>query len=214
MGQDLARGIVPAAALAVLTLAGCSAAPDSGTAVRDKSAKQPSQSAEAEATAKGASIGRTGTPCVLPVSFTTAADWTAEKVKAGDDPVFGSIARQGTVKLVCEIDAKPTGYIGYLRVWTGDDAGTPRKVLEGFMAEESKATTVRYRETKAGDLPATEVTYLRTTELADEPKKERALAVSTPRGAVVLHLGGLDTWEHEQMLPAYELAKETMVATG
>ncbi|MBT2394865.1 hypothetical protein J7E89_02445 [Streptomyces sp. ISL-100] len=195
-------------------LVGCSSAPDGGTAVRDKSAKQPSQSAEAEATAKGAIIGRTGTPCVLPVSFTTAADWTAEKVKSGDDPVFGSIAEQGTVKLVCEIDAKPAGNFGYLRVWTGDDAGAPRKVLEGFMAEESEATKIRYRETMAGDLPATEVTYLRTTELADEPKKERALAVSTPRGAVVLHLGGLDTGEHEQMLPAYELAKETMAATG
>lgn len=216
MGHDLARGIVPAAALAVLMLAGCSPSPVGGTAVQDQPAKKPSRSGKTGAgtAAEGAAIGGAGTPCALPVSFSTAADWTAEKVTAGDDPAFGSLAEQGTVKLVCEIDAKPAGNIGYLRVWTGDGAGTPRKVLEGFMADEKKAGPVRYRETRAGELPATEVTYIITSEFLDEPKKERALAVTTPHGAVVLHLGGLDTQEHEQMLPAYELAKKTMAATG
>ncbi|MFE9396315.1 lipoprotein [Streptomyces flavidovirens] len=224
MAQDLGRGNVPAAALAipaalaVLMLAGCSSAPDGGTGVRDKPAKGPNESAQARAkvrtAAKGATVGGAGTPCALPVSFSTATDWTAEKVTVGDDPVFGSLAKQGTVELVCEIDAKPAGNIGYLRVWTGDDTGTPREVLEGFMADEKKAGTVRYRETKAGELPATEVTYTTTSELLDGPKKERALAVNTSRGAVVLHLGGMDTREHEQMLPAYELAKKTMSAGG
>lgn len=217
MEQNAARGIVPAVALAVLVLAGCSTAPDSGTADRAKPAGETNGSAKAGAgsgtAAKGAVIGGAGTPCVLPVSFGTAADWTAEKVTAGDDPAAGSLARQGSVKLVCEIDAKPAGSIGYLRVWTGKATGTPREVLEAFMADEKKAGTVRYRETEAGELPAAEVTYLITSELLDEQKKERALAVTTPRGSVVLHLGGLDTQEHEAMLPAYELAKRTMAAT-
>ena len=43
-------------------------------------------------------------------------------------------------------------------------------------------------------------------------KEQRALAVTTKRGPVVLHLGGLDTEEHRAMLPAYELAKRTLRA--
>ncbi|MGW7055436.1 lipoprotein [Streptomyces sp. NPDC054887] len=223
MGQVKARCVVPAA-LAVLLLAGCSSAPDGGAAGQGRPAEQPSGGAGAKAGAKvgakaadrkAALVGSAGTPCALPVSFRTAADWTAEKVTAGDeDDAFASLARQGSVKLVCEIDAKPAGNIGFLRVWTGAGGGTPREVLESFMADEKNAGTVRYRETKAGELPATEVTYLVTSEFQDEPKKERALAVVAPGGAVVLHLGGLDTAEHEQMLPAYDLARSTMAVTG
>ncbi|MGX1881492.1 lipoprotein [Streptomyces sp. NPDC055287] len=214
MRQDLTRCIVPAA-LAVLVLAGCSSAPDGGAAARDEPAKKRGAQAGARAgtTAEGAPLGGAGTPCALPVSFSTAPDWSAEKVTAGDDPEFASLAKQGTVELVCEIDAKPAGNIGFLRVWTSDGTGTPRKVLEDFMADEKNAGTIRYRETKAGELPATEVTYVITSEFLDEPKKERALAVTTRKGAAVLHLGGLDTQEHQQMLPAYELAKKTMAAT-
>ncbi|GHB06199.1 lipoprotein [Streptomyces chryseus] len=219
MGQNVARGIGPVAAVAVavLMLAGCSSAPDGGAAARDQPAKKPGGSAPAGTRddAEGAALGGSGTACALPVTFRTAADWTAEKVTAGDeDDVFSSLARQGPVKLVCEIDAKPAGNIGYLRVWTGEGGGSPREVLEGFMADEKNAGTIRYRETEAGELPAVEVTYLITSELLDEPKKERALAVGAPGGTVVLHLGGLDTQEHEQMLPAYELARKTMAATG
>ncbi|OEJ28438.1 hypothetical protein BGM19_04670 [Streptomyces agglomeratus] len=217
MGQNVARGIVPAVALTVLVLAGCSTAPERDTADRAEPAGETSGSAKAGAgsgsAAEGAVIGGAGTPCALPVSFSTAADWTAEKVTAGDDPAFASLVRQGGVNLVCEIDAKPAGSVGYLRVWTGKGKGTPREVLEGFMADEKKAASVRYRPTEAGELAAAEVTYLITGEFESEPKKERALAVSTPGGSVVLHLGGLDTQEHEAMLPAYELAKRTMAVT-
>ncbi|GAA1523062.1 hypothetical protein GCM10009730_34110 [Streptomyces albidochromogenes] len=215
MGHNVARGIAPL--VAVLMLAGCSSAPDGGAAARDQPAGKAGGSAPAGARdgAEGARLGGRGTPCALPVTFRTAADWTAEKVTAGDeDDVFSSLARQGSVTLVCEVDAKPAGNIGFLRVWTGEGGGSPREVLEGFMADEKNAGTIRYRKTEAGEFPAVEVTYLITSELLDEPKKERALAVAAPGGAVVLHLGGLDTQEHEQMLPAYELARKSMAATG
>ncbi len=38
--------------------------------------------------------------------------------------------------------------------------------------------------------------------------------MSTPKGVVVLALGGLDTGEHEQMLPAYQLAKQSLTVTA
>ncbi|KOV56159.1 hypothetical protein ADK64_41460 [Streptomyces sp. MMG1121] len=49
-----------------------------------------------------------------------------------------------------------------------------------------------------------------TSKLLEETKKETALAVSTPDGPVVLHLGGMDMEEHEAMRPAYELARQTL----
>jgi hypothetical protein len=39
------------------------------------------------------------------------------------------------------------------------------------------------------------------------------LAVRAPGGMVVLDLGGLDTEEHRSMVPAYEFAKSTLVAS-
>jgi hypothetical protein len=47
-------------------------------------------------------------------------------------------------------------------------------------------------------------------EVLDEQRTESAFAVATPDGPVVVHLGGLDSEEHREMLPAYELAKQTL----
>ncbi|MFQ6142464.1 lipoprotein [Streptomyces seoulensis] len=38
-------------------------------------------------------------------------------------------------------------------------------------------------------------------------------AVAADAGPVVLHLGGLDSGEHDEMIPAYGLAKRTLRAT-
>ncbi|MGC5365437.1 lipoprotein [Streptomyces sp. DT24] len=224
------RGTAAAAlaVLATLTVAGCSsdstspadsaASSDSGSA---KATGKPAGKAGAEADAKtgvkaavgGGTIGGPGSPCAaLPVTFDIAADWKAAAVTMDPDPeVAALLGRQGPVEAACELDAKPAGNIGYIRVWTGKPgADTPRKVLQRFVAAEKGAGAVTYRETTAGTLPATEVTYTVTVELLDESKKERAFAVATPSGPVVVHLGGLDTGEHEAMLPAYELARKTL----
>ena len=112
----------------------------------------------------------------------------------------------------CEIDAKPAGNIGFLRVWTGKPGDADaRTVLKEFVAAEKGAEQAKYRAFKTADgVTGAEVTYMYTSEALDETKEERALAVATKRGPVVLHLGGLDTDEHRAMLPAYELARRTL----
>ncbi|MGA5100735.1 lipoprotein [Streptomyces lavendulocolor] len=165
--------------------------------------------------AKGVTIGGKGAPCPLPVMFETEPEWTAERVTVSEDPDFAALARQGTVTLSCEVDAKPAGHIGFLRVWTGDAPGAaPREVLEAYVGAEKGASKAAYAQTRAGALPAAEVTFTVSGEFTDGPKPERAFAVATPRGAVVVHLGGLDAGEHRAMLPAYERAKRTIALAG
>jgi len=189
-----------------------------------------------DAAERGGTIGASGTACELPVAFDIAKYWKAEAVdaravsdKASDktsgsgtaepedepgDDVAGSLLRQGPVTAACEVDAKPAGDIGYLRVWTGepgdDDA---RTVLEAFVADEDGASKVTYRTFTAVDLAGVEAAYQYTSEILDETKQEHAPAVTTVRGPVVLHLGGLDDEEHRAMLPAFELAKRTLHST-
>ncbi|MFI0163093.1 lipoprotein [Streptomyces sp. NPDC017095] len=222
-------GVVAAAALAAL-LGGCAQpADDDGK----KSASTPSGSTGATAgdtsakaaAARGGTVGPAGSACELPVRFAVAQGWKAKAVEAvkepaqtangGDDDLAAALdglLRQGPVTAACEIDAKPAGHLGFLRVWTGGpgdaDAGG---VLRAFVAAEDGSGKAAYHSfTTGGGLAAVEVEYLYTSKLLEETKKESAFAVSTPGGPVVLHLGGLDTGEHEAMRPAYELAKQTL----
>ncbi|MFK4101980.1 lipoprotein [Streptomyces sp. NPDC019531] len=186
--------------VALLTgvLAGCSDGEETAHGASTPSARPSSTTA-----ATGGTMGAVGSACELPVTFDIAKSWTAESVEA---PL-----RQGPVSLACEVDAKPAGNIGYLRVWAGEP-GTDdtQKVLEAFVAAEDGASKAQYRSFKAGEFTGVEVEYLYTGELLDESKKESAFAVTTADGPVVVHLGGLDTEEHEEMLPAYELAQRTL----
>ena len=117
--------------------------------------------------------------------------------------------------MACEIDAKPAGHLGFLRVWTGAPAtGTPKKALETYLGGEKNVKNAKFSDVKVGGLAATEVVFDTYSELLEETKPQRALAVSTPRGVAVLVLGGLDADENKAMLPAYELAKRTLTPTG
>ncbi|MFB8349246.1 lipoprotein [Streptomyces niveus] len=216
--RKLIRRSVPAMLLVAL-VAGCSSDPDpapgSGSDRKGGDGAASPAGDAAKQAEKGGTIGAAGSPCALPVTFTLAAKWTAEAVEidAAADAALAELARQGPVEMACEIDAKPAGNIGYLRVWTADTTdSTPREVLEAFVAADKTASDAEYRETKAGSLPAAEVGYITTSEVLDESKKERALAVTTPKGVALIHLGGLDGAEHDAMLPAFELARETLRA--
>jgi len=148
----------------------------------------------------------------LPVSFDLAQSWLAKPV-AGDPA--GGLGKQGDLTLRCEVDAKPAGHLGFLRVWAGGKAGDdPAKALDSFLAADRNLIDRQQRATKAGALSAAEVTYVRDNPAVGSRKRERALAVSTPKGVVVLALGGLDTGVHEQMLPAYQLAKQSLTVTA
>ncbi|MDW4903781.1 lipoprotein [Streptomyces sp. ADMS] len=226
VGAGNTRHRLVQAVLLVTVLAGCSEAADDDAKAKVKTAESASSSTDGTGAESGGSIGADGSACELPVTFDIAEEWTAEAVDAGSggdasggtdgelaDELADAFLRQGPVSLACEVDAKPAGHIGYLRVWTGapGDADA-RTVLEAFVTDDDAASKARYSTFKAGGLTGVEVEYLYTSEFLDEPKTEHALAVTTPRGPVVVHLGGLDSEEHEAMLPAYELAKRTLKA--
>ncbi|WP_329438984.1 lipoprotein [Streptomyces canus] len=192
-------------ALLAGVLTGCSEAAEGD---ESKASARPTATAETSgphdtAATSGGTIGAAGSACELPVTFDIAKSWKAEAVET---PLS-----QGPVSLACEIDAKPAGNIGFLRVWAGKsgDADT-RAVLEAFLAAEDGVTKEKYRTFTSGGVSGVEVEYLYSSELLDETKKESAFAVATAGGPVVVHLGGLDTEEHEEMLPAYDLARRTL----
>ncbi|MFE6700208.1 lipoprotein [Streptomyces sp. NPDC057718] len=221
-----------AAAAAAMTLAGCSSSAGTGAddggstpapalsssapagAPAKAAEKAGTDTAEAEdvkAAAKGGRLGGAGSACELPVTFDLAARWKPKPIELEPDSILADLAEQGTVKMVCEIDAKPTGNIGFLRVWRGEASEEdPQAVLKAFVADDPQAGEATYSQGKAGALAAAEVAYTGHSALLDEPKEERAFAVSTPEGPVLVHLGGMDTEEHTAMLPAYELAKKSL----
>jgi hypothetical protein len=175
--------------------------------------------------ASGGSVGAAGSPCELPVAFDTAKNWKAEAIDTGTaeggDEVAAELAEallhQGPFTAACEIDAKPAGNIGFLRVWTGEagaEAGDARALLKEFVKAEGDTSKAKYSDFSSdSEVSGAEVEYLYTSQALEETKKERAFLTVTAEGPVVVHLGGLDTGEHEDMLPAYELAKRTLRAT-
>jgi uncharacterized protein YkuJ len=203
------------AALLAGVLTACSEGAENATDSEPERTTSASASpAAAEPVKSGGTLGPAGSACELPVTFDLAADWEPEAIDAagaGDSEAVADLLRQGPVAAACEVDAKPAGHIGFLRVWTGKPgAQDPRTVLEGFVAAEDGNSKERYRTFEADGVTGAEVAYLHTNRLLEETKQEHAFAVVTDSGPVVVHLGGLDTAEHEDMLPAYELAKQTL----
>ncbi|MFC5216497.1 lipoprotein [Streptomyces coerulescens] len=219
-----ARRRLAQVALLAGVLTGCSGAAEDDARTSASASASADAAAEAGDTAvkSGGTIGAAGSACPLPVTFDIAEDWEAEAIDTGTggseesdselaQELADALLHQGPVTAACEVDAKPAGNIGFLRVWTGEPGdGDARAVLREFVAAEKGASKAKYSTFEAGGLSGTEVKYLVTSELLEETKEEAALAVTTKRGPVVLHLGGMDTDEHRAMLPAYELAKRTL----
>jgi hypothetical protein len=141
------------------------------------------------------------------VTFGLQASWRPQAVALGPDDPLASLARRGTLTLVCEIDAKPAGAIGFLRVYTGK-AGDPRAALTGFIGASAQAPV--FSEQRVGDLPLLEVAYQAKSELEDTLEPERAFAVQAGSQLVVVALDSLDGDEQAAMLPAFELAKSSL----
>ncbi|MGJ7419389.1 lipoprotein [Streptomyces cinereoruber] len=200
------RPLVPALLAAGALLTGCGG-PEPLPEVTPGA--RPTAEVSAAKPVAAASLGGPGTACALPVSFSLAKAWEPEAVEDPEDPDFAELTRQGPATVRCEVDAKPAGHVGFLRVWTAGK-GPARTALEGFVKAEKGSSGASYRETTAGALPAVEVTYTVRSALLDEDKEERAFAVAVPEGVVVVHLAGMDTGEHRAMLPAYELARTTL----
>jgi hypothetical protein len=194
-----------------LVLAGCTTTDAAGGGGGDaKAAGAQPWLDDTKAAAAAGPVGAKGSACPLPVTFEVAKSWKPKAIETKPDDELGALVRQGNFTAKCEIDAKPAGILGFLRVWTDTvpDADA-RKALEEYVGTYKYATEPQYREVKAGSVTGAEVTYVTAAPESDK-KRERALAVPTPQGVVVLQVGGLDTDEHEQMLPAYVLAKQTL----
>ncbi|SED43545.1 hypothetical protein SAMN05216483_3833 [Streptomyces sp. 2131.1] len=206
MTRRTVRGLLPVL-LAAATVTGCSSDADSGDGAKAEKSAAPA----AKAAAKGGTVGGAGSGCELPVTFDLAKDWKPKAVSVDPDSELAELGTQGPVTMVCEIDAKPAGHIGFLRVWQGKDKGaSPRETLESFVKADENSSKAVYKEVDAGKPALTEVTYTLHSELMDEDRPAHAFALSTPGGPVVVHLGGLDSAEHGGMLPAYELAKASV----
>ncbi len=154
---------------------------------------------------------RVDATCDLPVSFGLAESWKPKPVTIEADDPLAELARRGPLTMACEIDAKPAGNIGFLRVWTGA-TGDLRTVLTGFIG--SAAQEPVFAELPIGGRPGLEVTYRQKSQLDDALDPEKAFIVTTGQGVAVVSLDSLDSEEHKAMLPAYELAKSSLTVTG
>ncbi|WP_371772742.1 lipoprotein [Streptomyces sp. NBC_01438] len=218
MRRRTVRGPAPVllasvALLASAALTGCSSEPGGGTEADTKpGGGAAAHGAGDKAVARGGTVGGSGSGCELPVAFDLARHWKAKAVVPEEpDSEFAALGRQGPVAMVCEIDAKPAGHIGFLRVWQGDGrSGTAREALEGFVKADENASKITYTESTAGKLSVAEAGYTVHSKIMEESRPARAFAVATPDGPVVVHLGGLDAQEHAGMLPAFELAKRSI----
>jgi len=170
----------------MLSVAGCGDGAESGTGPWSDGV-----SPAASATKIGA-----GEPCPLPVTMDIAEKWEPQGVPAGT-------FQQGGLELVCEVDAKPAGPVGFIRVWTG--AAQPRAALEAYLADQKDTSEITYRDTEVGSGTGTEVVWK-----SGDSGRKRAFAAATPAGAVVVVAGGIDDEEYEALLPGYLLAKNSL----
>ncbi|MET8831372.1 lipoprotein [Streptomyces sp. NPDC004610] len=193
-----------AVAVAVLAVAGCSGG--GGGADGKPSASAPADEASAAPAAEvksGGTLGGAGSACELPVTFDIAEEWTVDSVDA--------LWEMGPVSAACEIDARPAGHVGFIRVWTGEPGeDDPEAVLAAYLAVETGSTNsgVRYRPFEIDGVTAVEVSYTTTDDLGERP--DLAFALPTPDGPVIIDLDTPDAHEHGAMMPAYEMAKRTL----
>jgi hypothetical protein len=178
-----------------------------------RAAEPPSADASSGGLGSGKMVGAKGSACELPVTFELAASWKPKAVKMDPDSPLAELARKGPLTMVCEVDGKDTGDIGFIRVWSDAKAkGSPRESLLTMMSGEKVKKSV-LKDLTLGGAQAAEVTYDKYSEATEEFRTERAFAVRTPRGAVVVTLGGFDAQE-QGMVSAYELAKRTLAVNS
>lgn len=197
------------ALLAAALLTACGTTPEPKAAAPGPTTVSPTASPSPSA---ARALGGPGTACVLPVSFSLTEGWEPEEVDAPADPDFADLVKQGPATVVCEAKAEGTPHIGFLRVWTAPK-GRVRPTLDAFVkADKSKGLALTDLTVGgaggSGGVAAVEARYSVFSELTEEWRKERAFAVTTAKGVVVVELGGLDA-EEDDVVAAYELAKRT-----
>lgn len=165
-------------------------------------------------------LGPAGSACVLPVSFDLPPLWKPKAVDVVELGELASLYRNGPFTAVCEVDAKPAGEIGFLRVYTASGrTGSPRSHLEAFIAAENpearkagnfEVGKTGYRDLTIGGEPAAEVTYETYNKAMEHESKYSAFALNTARGAVVVKLSPFGADEYANVRPAFDLAERTL----
>lgn len=143
--------------------------------------------------AAGGKIGP-GTACAIPATLSTAAKWKPKDVS-------GAGVTAGGVTLRCEIDAKPAGVLGFIRVYTyegGDAQQALTALLDSPLLGGKKSAEQRV---KIGGKSGVEAALA-----AESTGPGRAFAA----GGVVVVWRGLDEAEFASGLPAYVLARTSI----
>jgi hypothetical protein len=195
------RGSI-AALLIALALTGC--ADEGDHPMADGTWSPPASPAPSgEAAAVGipppaAAAGKSTAACPKGLAFDLAKDWKAKPI--ADDVAMFDV---GGNHPVCEVDGKPAGVIGFLRVYVSPHE--PRKALETIVGAEKDVDKQGYEDVPVGGGSGVEVVYT----IGDNAR--RAFAVRAGSGSVLVTWGGLDVAEFNAGLAAYELAKHTAV---
>lgn len=188
------------ATLAAVALTGCDSDDKKTAAAQTESA----------AAAAGPRVGAAGSGCELPITFGLTADWKPKQVTVEENDPLLALAKKGPFTMACEIDAKPAGNIGFLRVWTGAPAELEPS-LTAFIGD--RAQQPKFTELKIGGKPALEVDYQQKSQLDDAVEPEKAFVVDTGAGLIAISLDSFDAGEHQEMLPAYELARTSLTVS-
>ncbi|WIM94216.1 lipoprotein [Actinoplanes oblitus] len=183
--------------LAALALTGCDSDDQKAPGSDDKKPQQPA----------AATIGAAGSGCELPVSFGIAEGWKPKQVTVEANDPLAALAKKGPFTMACEIDAKPAGKLGFLRVWTGGRAGL-KDGLTAFIGD--RAQQPAFTEVRIGGKPGLAVDYQQKSQLDDGLEKEAAFVVDSGKGLVLVSLDSFDNDEHAAMRPAYQLARDSL----
>ncbi|TDO41063.1 lipoprotein [Paractinoplanes brasiliensis] len=159
------------------------------------------------AASEAARVGASGSGCELPVTFGLAESYKPKAVKVEAGSALAELAERGPFTMVCEIDAKPAGNIGFLRVYTGSSDDL-RAGLTAFAGDDAQG--LLFRNVRLGALTGSEVRYKAKDPVEGALEQERAFAVRAGSDVVVVALDSFDSGEHQAMLPAYELAKVSL----
>jgi hypothetical protein len=144
-----------------------------------------------------------GTACPQALTFDVPAGWKL----TGDFTAAGGMTLGG-LDLVCELDGKPAGVLGIMRVFKGP-AGDLRAVGARYVADWAPtATEVEYRDAKIGPADGVEVSFR-----SDDHYTRDFLVASGPT-VYLVDWGGLDSDAHAAGLPAYALARTSAVVTA
>ncbi|MEV0897120.1 lipoprotein [Actinoplanes sp. NPDC049802] len=159
-------------------------------------------------------VGPAGSACELPVSFEIAESWEPKAVDVDALGELAELARVGDFTVRCEIDAKPAGNIGFLRVHVaGGLSGAPRDHLKTFVkagARNQEISGETYSDVQIGGGQAAEVTWETYDKELDHRSRYSAFALNTSEGAMVVQLSPFGADEHPAMLPAFQLAERTL----